>query len=51
MQIGMRVIVEDYIDTPLTKAALLILNALVCWGAAAVMVVCVLKVAFTVVRI
>ena len=44
--IGMRVIVEDYIEKPLTKAALLMLNAFVGWGAAAVATVSVLKIAF-----
>jgi len=44
--IGMRVIVEDYIEKPLTKAALLILNALVGWAAAAIATVSILKIAF-----
>jgi succinate dehydrogenase / fumarate reductase membrane anchor subunit len=44
--IGMRVIVEDYIDKPLTKAALLMLNAFVGWGAAAIATVSILKIAF-----
>jgi succinate dehydrogenase / fumarate reductase membrane anchor subunit len=44
--IGMRVIIEDYIDKPLAKAALLMLNAFVGWGAAAVATVSVLKIAF-----
>lgn len=44
--IGMRVIVEDYIHKPLTKAAVLILNALVGWGAAVIAAVSLLKIAF-----
>jgi succinate dehydrogenase / fumarate reductase membrane anchor subunit len=45
MQVGMTVIVEDYIHKPATKALLLIANAFACWGAMALTVVCVLKVA------
>ncbi len=45
MQIGMGVIVEDYIHKPATKAVLLIANLFVCYGAAALTAVCVLKVA------
>jgi succinate dehydrogenase / fumarate reductase membrane anchor subunit len=45
MQIGMRAIIEDYIGRPATRTGLLILNALVCWGGAALTVVCLLKVA------
>jgi succinate dehydrogenase / fumarate reductase membrane anchor subunit len=44
--IGMRVIVEDYIEKPVTKAALLMLNAFVGWGAAAIATVSLLKIAF-----
>ncbi len=44
--IGMRVIVEDYIHKPATKALLLMLNALVGWGAAAIATVSLLKIAF-----
>jgi succinate dehydrogenase / fumarate reductase membrane anchor subunit len=44
--IGMRVIIEDYIDRPTTKAALLLLNAFVGWGAAAVATVSLLKITF-----
>jgi succinate dehydrogenase / fumarate reductase membrane anchor subunit len=43
-QLGMRVIIEDYIERPVTKSALLLVNAFVGWGAAALTVVCVLKV-------
>ncbi len=45
MQVGMTVIIEDYIGKPTTKALLLIANAFACWGAMALTVVCVLKVA------
>jgi len=44
--LGMRTIIEDYIERPVTKAALLILNAFVGWGAAALAVVSILKVTF-----
>ena len=43
-QLGMQAVIEDYIARPITKTALLILNAFVGWGAAALAVVCVLKV-------
>jgi succinate dehydrogenase / fumarate reductase membrane anchor subunit len=45
-QIGMRVIVEDYIARRSTRTALLIVNALVWMAAAALTTVCLLKVAF-----
>lgn len=45
MHIGMRVVVEDYIHRPITKAALLIGNFLVCFGGAGLTIVCLLKVA------
>ena len=45
MQIGMRVIVEDYIHKPRSKAVLLIANAFVCWVGTALTVICLLKVA------
>jgi succinate dehydrogenase / fumarate reductase, membrane anchor subunit len=44
--IGMRVIIEDYIERPLSKAALLLLNTFVGWGAAAIATVSLLKIAF-----
>lgn len=47
MQLGMRVIVEDYIQRPATKAALLLANLFVCWGAGALTIVCLLKVALS----
>ena len=40
-------IVEDYIEKPATKAALLLINAFVCWGGMALTVVCLLKVALS----
>ena len=45
MQVGMTVIVEDYIGKPTTKALLLLVNAFVCWGGMALTVLCLLKVA------
>lgn len=42
---GLRVIVEDYIEKPLTKAALLMLNVFVCGLAGALAVFSILKVA------
>jgi succinate dehydrogenase / fumarate reductase membrane anchor subunit len=47
MNIGMRVIIEDYIHKPSSKMALLILNLFVCWLAPAVGIFSILKVAFT----
>ena len=44
-QIGMRVIVEDYIEKRSTKAALLLANLFVAWGAAALGLLAVLKLA------
>ncbi len=46
MQLGMRVIIEDYIARPATKAALLLLNLFFCWGAGVVTILAVLRVAF-----
>jgi len=45
-QLGIRTIIEDYIERPVTKAALLVLNAFVGLGAAALGVVSILKVTF-----
>ena len=45
MQVGMTVIIEDYIGKPVTKALLLLANAFACWGAMALTVLCILKVA------
>src|SRR5271165_1754019 len=47
MQVGMAVIVEDYIEKPTTKAALLLINAFVCWAGLALTVICLLKVALS----
>ena len=44
-QIGMRVIVEDYIERRSTKTMLLLANLFVAWGAAALGLVAVLKLA------
>ena len=46
MEMGRRVIVEDYIHAPANKISLLLLNSAVCWVGAALGIVCVLKVAF-----
>ena len=46
-QLGMRTIIEDYIERPVTKAALLILNAFVALGGGALAVICLLKVALS----
>jgi succinate dehydrogenase / fumarate reductase membrane anchor subunit len=45
VQIGVRTIIEDYFHAPLAKTVLLILNAFVCLGGAALTLVCLLKVA------
>ena len=47
MQTGMAVIIEDYIGKPATRAALLMLNAFVCWGGLALTVVSLLRVALS----
>jgi succinate dehydrogenase / fumarate reductase membrane anchor subunit len=47
MRVGMAVIIEDYIHKPMSRAMLLMANAFACWGAMALTVVCVLKVALT----
>jgi succinate dehydrogenase / fumarate reductase membrane anchor subunit len=46
MQAGLRVVIEDYIHTPLAKAGLLLLNLFVCAFVGALAVFCILKVAF-----
>jgi succinate dehydrogenase / fumarate reductase membrane anchor subunit len=46
MQAGLRVVVEDYIHTPVSKSVLLLLNLFVCILGAAVAVFCILRVAF-----
>jgi succinate dehydrogenase / fumarate reductase membrane anchor subunit len=45
MQVGMTVIVEDYIHKPTSKALLLIANTFACWGGMVLTVLCLLKVA------
>lgn len=45
-QIGMRVVIEDYIHKALSKNLLLILNLFVCWLGAVIGVFSILKVAF-----
>jgi succinate dehydrogenase / fumarate reductase membrane anchor subunit len=45
MNIGMRVIIEDYVPDPAGKIAFLVLNLFVCWVGAAVGVFSILKVA------
>ena len=47
MHSGLRVVVEDYIHTPGSKAYLLLLNLFVCVLGAALAVFCILKVALT----
>jgi len=47
MNMGMAVIVEDYIHKPATKVGLLLLSAGVCWLAGAIGVLSILKVAFS----
>jgi succinate dehydrogenase / fumarate reductase membrane anchor subunit len=46
MQVGLRVVIEDYIHKPLGKSVLLLLNLFVSVGAGALALFCVLKVAF-----
>jgi succinate dehydrogenase / fumarate reductase membrane anchor subunit len=46
MNVGMQVIIEDYIHVPATKVALLILSLFVCWSGAALGIFSILKVAF-----
>ncbi len=47
LQLGMRTIVEDYIQRQASKAALLVANAFFCWGAAVLTIICLLTVAFS----
>ena len=46
MQTGLRVVVEDYVDAPLLKAAILLANAGLCGLVAAAGSIAILKVAF-----
>ena len=45
MQLGMRVIIEDYIARHSTRAVLLLANLFFCWGAGVLTVLAILKVA------
>jgi succinate dehydrogenase / fumarate reductase membrane anchor subunit len=45
MQLGMRTIIEDYIQRSATRIGLLVLSVFVCWIAAAVGILSILKVA------
>ena len=47
MQIGLRVVIEDYVDKPLAKSVALLLNLFVCVLFGALAIFAVLKVAFT----
>lgn len=47
MQIGMRVIIEDYFAKPGTKGLLLVLNVFVCWLGGALTILSILKVALS----
>lgn len=46
MQMGLRVVIEDYIHRPSSKVTLLLLNSAVCWIGGALAVFAVLRVAF-----
>ncbi|HEY5072740.1 MAG TPA: succinate dehydrogenase, hydrophobic membrane anchor protein [Caulobacteraceae bacterium] len=46
MQVGMRVIVEDYFPQQGRRTLLLIASLFVCWGGAALSILCLMKVAF-----
>ncbi len=46
MNLGMRTIIEDYIQDPAGKIALLLINLFVCWVGGAIGVFSILKVAF-----
>ena len=45
MQLGMRVIIEDYIARHATRTVLLLANLFFCWGAGVLTVLAILKVA------
>ena len=46
MRLGMNVVIEDYIERPITKAILVMANTFACGGGAVLTLVCILKVAF-----
>ncbi len=46
MRIGMQVIIEDYVHTPLRKVVLLMLNTFFAWGVGLACVYAVLKIVF-----
>jgi succinate dehydrogenase / fumarate reductase, membrane anchor subunit len=48
VRIGAQVIIEDYLRRPLTKTVSLLVNTFVCYGAAVLAILSVLKVAFSV---
>ena len=45
MEMGMRVIIEDYVHTPGAKIAALLANSAACWAGGALAVFCIVKVA------
>ena len=47
VRIGAQVIIEDYVHTPLVRMASLLANTFVCYGAAVLAILSVLKVAFS----
>jgi succinate dehydrogenase / fumarate reductase membrane anchor subunit len=47
VRIGAQVIIEDYVHTPLIKTASLLANTFLCYGAAVLAILSVLKVAFS----
>lgn len=46
MRIGMQVIIEDYVHSPLRKVALLMLNTFFAWGVGLACIFAVLKISF-----
>lgn len=46
MRIGMQVIIEDYVHTPLRKVVLLMLNTFFAWGVGLACIFAVLKISF-----
>ena len=47
MELGMRVIIEDYVHATIGKVTSLLLNTMVCWTGGALAIFCILKVALT----